>query len=229
MTQRLAIAIDGPAGAGKSTVAKRVAERLGYTYVDTGAMYRAVAYRALQADLSPEDDGDDIGALADGLRMEFRRGDDGEERLFVDDEDVSRAIRTPEVSRLVSPVAALPGVREHLSRRQREMGLQGGVVMEGRDIQTVVLPEAQVKVFLTATARERARRRLQDLEAAGVKTTLERVEADIQARDERDASRAIAPLAKARGATEVLTDGMSIDEVVQTIADLALAAGAQAS
>jgi cytidylate kinase len=227
MGKRLAVAIDGPAGAGKSTVARMVADRLGYAYVDTGAMYRAVAWRALQAGLQPERDAPAIGDLASRLQLEFHRGEDGAQRLLVDGEDASHAIRTTEVSNCVSPVSALPVVREHLTRRQRELGLQGGVVMEGRDIQTVVLPEAEVKVFLTATAAERARRRLADLQLAGEKITLEEVLADIEARDKRDSSRAVAPLTKASDAIEVLTDGMTIEEVVATIVELAQAAGAQ--
>ncbi len=221
MPKRLSIAIDGPAGSGKSTVAKLVADRLGLTCVDSGAMYRGVAWRALQAGLSPESQPQAIGELAERLHMEFRRGEDNVARLFIDDEDASQAIRTPEVGKMSSVVSAIPEVRRHLSRRQREWGLNGGVVMEGRDIQTVVLPEADVKVFLTASDNERARRRLKDLEAQGVTTTLDEVLRDIQARDRRDSTRAVAPLSKAPDAIEICTDGMTIEDVVSTIVDLA--------
>ena len=221
MSRRISVAIDGPAGSGKSTVAKLVADRLGLTYVDSGAMYRAVAWRTLEAGLSAEREPEAIGELAGRLRMEFRRGDGGVVRLFVDGEDGSVAIRTPEVGNMSSVVSAIPEVRKHLSRRQRELGLGGGVVMEGRDIQTVVLPEAEVKVFLTASDRERARRRLKDLEAQGVRTTVEEVLEDIRARDQRDSTRAVAPLAKAPDAVEVCTDGMTVEDVVDTIVELA--------
>ncbi|MFQ6133519.1 MAG: (d)CMP kinase [Armatimonadota bacterium] len=220
----IAVAIDGPGGSGKSTVARRVARRLGYTYVDTGAMYRAVAYRVLKDGLDPSDK-EAVAALAQGLSMRFEAGETGQ-RLIVDGEDVSEAIRTPEVSRLSSPVSAIAGVRRRLTALQREMGQAGGVVMEGRDIQTVVLPEAEVKVFLTASDEERARRRYRELEAKGQEVSLAEVKRMLEERDRRDSQRALAPLAKAPEAVELFTDGMTIEQEVDRIVELAVAAGA---
>ncbi|MFO8079678.1 MAG: (d)CMP kinase [Armatimonadota bacterium] len=152
------VAIDGPAGAGKSTIARAVADRTGFTYIDTGAMYRAVALHALRASLDVEDDAGAIGELAGGLRFEFRQVDD-EQHIFVDGEDVEREVRRPEVGNLSSPVSAIPMVREHLVAAQRRMAEREPVVMEGRDIGTVVFPDALLKIYLTASAEERARRR----------------------------------------------------------------------
>ncbi len=216
---RLRIAIDGPAGSGKSTVARLVAERLGYTYVDTGAMYRAVAYRCLRDGVDPAD-GDAVTALARRLAMHFEADDQGR-RLIVDGEDVSRAIREPEVARLSSPVSAFPGVRERMVELQQAMAAEGGVVMEGRDIQTVVLPDAEVKVFLTASPEERAKRRHRELLERGEDVSLDEVKRQIEARDLRDSSRALAPLRKAADAVEIVTDGMTIEEEVSRIVSLA--------
>lgn len=223
--KRIAVAIDGPAGSGKSTVARRVAERLGYTYVDTGAMYRAVAYRALRDGVEPADE-ERVTRLAEGLSMRFQPDPAGGQRLLVDGEDVSEAIRTPEVSALSSPVSAIGGVRRRLTALQREMGREGGVVMEGRDIQTVVLPEAEVKVFLTASDEERARRRYRELAAKGQEVELAEVKRRLAERDQRDSERALAPLGKAPDAVELVTDGMSIEEEVAFVLELAAAAGA---
>jgi cytidylate kinase len=209
------VAIDGPAGSGKSTVAKIVAERLGYTYIDTGAMYRAVAVKSIEAGI-PIEDSDRIVELAGRLDIRFAQVE-GTRRIIVEGEDLSEAIRTPEATRLSSPVSAIPGVRHRLVDIQRAMGEGGGVVMEGRDIGTCVFPNAEVKVFLTATPEERARRRLKDLERAGVQSNVEQVARDIQERDERDSSRAMAPLKQAEDAELVLTDGMTIDQVVDAI------------
>ena len=213
------VAIDGPAGAGKSTIARGVAARTGYTYIDTGAMYRAVAWRALQAGLSVGEDDAAIGALAGGLAFEFRAVD-GRTHLFVDGEDVEAAIRTPEVGNLSSPVSTIPAVREHLVAAQREMARTRPVVMEGRDIGTVVFPDACLKVFLTASAEERARRRFEELRAQGEDVSFAQVLADQRARDERDSSRAIAPLRRAEDAVEVDTDGLSIEEVIDRVMEL---------
>lgn len=213
------VAIDGPAGAGKSTIARGVAARTGYTYIDTGAMYRAVAWRALQAGLRVGEDDAAIGALAGGLRFEFRPVD-GRAHLFVDGEDLEGAIRTPEVGNLSSPVSTIPAVREHLVAAQREMARMRPVVMEGRDIGTVVFPDALLKVFLTASAEERARRRFEELRARGEDVSFEQVLADQRARDERDSSRAIAPLRRAEDAVEVNTDGLGIEEVIDQVMEL---------
>lgn len=212
------IAIDGPAGSGKSTVAKIVADRLGYVYIDTGAMYRAVAVKSIEAAV-PLDKPDMIVELANHLDMRFQTIA-GMRHIFADGDDVTEAIRTPEATRLSSPVSAIPGVRHRLVELQRKMGWEGGVVMEGRDIGTYVFPNAQVKAFLTASPEERARRRCKDLEQAGQPCDPVTVAAGIRERDERDSSRAMAPLKKADDAVLIDTDGMSIEDVVNAIIDL---------
>lgn len=227
MAGKVQVAIDGPAGAGKSTIARAVAEALGYVYIDTGAMYRAVAYRALCEGLTPEADAVKIGEMAGRLRFEFRLVE-SERRLFVDDEDVSRPIRTPEVGNLSSPVSAIPQVREHLVAAQRSMCSTGGTVMEGRDIGTVVLPEAQLKVFLTATPQERARRRQQQLRDQGIEQDFDQLLKDIMERDHRDSTRAVAPLRKAEGAVEIVSDGMEREQVVAKVCELVRQAEAKA-
>ncbi len=209
------VAIDGPAGSGKSTVAKLVAERLGYTYIDTGAMYRAVAVKSIEAGISV-DEPEKVVELASSLDISFQHVE-GKRRIIVDGDDLTDAIRTPEATQLSSPVSAIPGVRHRLVELQRAMGDGGGVVMEGRDIGTFVFPLAEVKVFLTASPGERARRRLKDLERAGVQSDLAKVEADIRERDERDSSRAMAPLKQADDAELVLTDGITIEQVVDAV------------
>jgi cytidylate kinase len=214
--RRVSLALDGPAGAGKSSVARDVARRLGYTFIDTGAMYRAVAYRALRAGLEVGRDDAALGKLAGELRFEFRPVGD-EQRLFVDGEDVEAPIRTPQVGNLSSPVSAIPEVRRHLVAAQQEMARGGGVVMEGRDIGTVVLPQAEVKVFLTASEQERARRRQAQLREQGVERDLAQILADQRERDERDSSRAVAPLRQAPDARLLVSDGLTQDEVVELI------------
>lgn len=213
---RVSLALDGPAGAGKSSVARAVARRLGYTYIDTGAMYRAVAYRALQAGLQVGRDDEAIGRLAGELRFAFRTVGD-EQHLFVDGEDVEAPIRTPQVGNLSSPVSAIPEVRRHLVAAQQRMARGGGVVMEGRDIGTVVLPQAEVKVFLTASEQERARRRQQQLRDQGVERDLEQILAEQRERDERDSNRSVAPLRQAEDARLLVTDGMTKEQVVEVI------------
>ncbi len=219
MTRKVQVAIDGPAGAGKSSVARAVACAMGYIYIDTGAMYRAVAYRVLKAGLDVDTDAAEIGRLAGQLGFEFRDVN-GEQRLFVDEEDVSEVVRTREVGNLSSPVSAIPAVREHLVAAQRAMATAGGTVMEGRDIGTVVLPEAEVKVFLTASPAERARRRLEQLRGRGVERDFDEILADIKARDERDSTRAVAPLKKADDAIEFVTDNMEKDDVVEHLVNI---------
>jgi len=219
VTRKVQVAIDGPAGAGKSSVARAVACAMGYIYIDTGAMYRAVAYRVLKAGLDVDTDAAEIGRLAGQLGFEFRDVN-GEQRLFVDEEDVSEVVRTREVGNLSSPVSAIPAVREHLVAAQRAMATAGGTVMEGRDIGTVVLPEAEVKVFLTASPAERARRRLEQLRGRGVERDFDEILADIKARDERDSTRAVAPLKKADDAIEFVTDNMEKDDVVEHLVNI---------
>ena len=209
------IAIDGPAGAGKSTVAKGVADRLGYLYIDSGAMYRAVAWKVLQAGI-PISDQPAVIALA--MRTEVSLANiDGEQHVYADGEDVTQAIRSPEATRASSPVSAIPGVRKRLVELQRSMAARGGVVMEGRDIGTVVFPNAEVKVFLTASAEERARRRVEQMREMGMDADLEKIAAEMRERDLRDSSRADAPLMQAPDAVLLDTDGMSIDQVITAI------------
>ena len=213
------VAIDGPAGAGKSTVAQSVAEQLEFVRVDTGALYRAVGLVALDRGI-PLDDGPRIGAMARALRLKFVDGPSGP-RLTVDDADVEDDLRTPEVAQAASKVSALPDVREALLEVQRQMGSDGGVVLEGRDIGTVVFPDAEVKVFLTATPEARARRRVLDMEDRGMAASYEEILAAIQERDGRDSSRAHAPLKPADDAVLLDSTELSREEVVSRIVALA--------
>jgi cytidylate kinase len=217
--KRLTIAIDGPAGAGKSTVAKAVAAALGYTYLDTGAMYRAAAWKGLQAGVPLEDEEGTI-RLVEKMRIAFAPGPDGGQRVMVDGEDVTEAIRSPEVTRLSSPVSAIPGVRRVLVAQQQAMGAGGGVVMEGRDIGTVVFPDAEVKVFLTASDEERARRRCAELQAKGQTATVEEILKQQRERDARDSSRADSPLKPAPDAITIVSDGIPVEGVVERILQL---------
>lgn len=223
MTHRpngLVIAIDGPAASGKSTVAKMVAQRLGYLYVDTGAMYRAVTLKALRFGMNL-DDGEALAALAQMTDIAFVPEPDGGVRVLLDGEDVSEAIRKPEVSEWASIVSAFPGVREALTAKQKALAMQGGVVMEGRDIQTIIAPDAEVKIFLTATQEERARRRWLELQQRGFNARYEDVLKEIRERDERDSTRSIAPLQKAPDALEIDTTNMTPEEVAELIVSLA--------
>jgi len=216
--KRLTVAIDGPAGAGKSTVARLVAQQLGYLYIDSGAMYRAVALRALRAGISAGDTGA-LGRLADAMQIEFRPGI-GTVRVCVDGEDVSHDIRTPEVTTLSSQVSVVPAVRQAMVRRQQQMGAKGGVVMEGRDIGTVVFPRAEVKVFLEASLDERAVRRVTELRTKGFDVCFHEVRDGIHDRDGRDARRDVSPMRPAPDAVHIVTDELAIEEVVQRILDL---------
>ncbi|MCX8053010.1 MAG: (d)CMP kinase [Armatimonadetes bacterium] len=209
------VTIDGPAGAGKSTVAKGVAERLGYIYIDTGAMYRAVAWKVIQEKI-PISDHTRITALANRLDIRFEKIG-SEQRIFADGEDVTEAIRTPEATRLSSPVSAIKGVRKRLVDLQRKMGEAGGVVMEGRDIGTVVFPHAEVKVFLTASATERARRRTEELREKGLDVDLDQIAEEISERDLRDSSRSEAPLKQAPDAVLIETDSLTLEQVIDAV------------
>lgn len=217
------IAIDGPAGAGKTTVARALARRLGLTHIDTGAMYRAVALKCLRNGVALADvDGVERMARSAEIAFEWSGyGNDAPQRVFLDGEDVTEAIRTPEVSALSSPVSAIPGVRQELVRQQRAMAAAGNVVMEGRDVGTVVLPNADVKVFLTASSEERARRRWRELKQRSIPVELEAVLREIQERDERDSTRANSPLRPAEDAVVIDTDALTADEVTEQIIQLA--------
>jgi len=211
MGKRLIIAIDGPSGAGKSTLSKRVARTLGYINIDTGAMYRTVALAATRSGVIPGDMAQ-LAALSRTVRISFEPTTDGE-RVFLNGKDVSAAIRTPEISLLTPQVAAVPAVREAMVELQRKMGEAGGVVLEGRDIGTVVFPAAEVKIFLIATAAERGRRRFEELKAKGETVDLEQTVADIEERDRLDTTRSHSPLVQAPDAVEIDTTGLTIDQV----------------
>ncbi len=209
------ITIDGPAGAGKSTVAKRVAKALGYRYLDTGALYRAIAWKAIRRGLRPQDT-QYIVDMTRETRVDLLQNGD-EQRVLVDGEDVTEAIRTPEVANLASPISAIPEVREILLDWQREFGKQGGTVAEGRDTGTVVFPDAQVKIFLTASLNERARRRHKELLERGIDVPFDQVKRDMEARDQRDSTRHIAPLRPAPDAVVIDSDNLGVDEVVEEV------------
>ena len=217
------IAIDGPAGAGKSTVSRRLAQELGLRYVDTGAMYRVVGVLADERGIAL-DDGAALAALCDGLDLRFEESSDGM-RVIADGRDLSRAIRTASAGQLASKVSVLPAVRARLVARQRAMAAGGGVVMEGRDIGTVVLPDAAVKVYLVAGAAERARRRCAELVARGEAADVAQVTREIEERDRRDESRAASPLKPAGDALLVDTSSDSVEAVVARVRALVAARG----
>jgi len=212
--KRLVIAIDGPSGAGKGTVARTLAAKLGYKHVDTGAMYRAVAWKAAQEGLSLDDDAV-VSDLARRARYQQLEG-----TITIDNHDVTRAIRTPEIDKAAASVARLPHVREVLVGQQRAMGVDGAVVMEGRDIGTVVFPNADLKLYIDATAEERARRRAADPAHSGGPASLANVQSDLVARDKSDSTRKIAPLKIAKDAVYIDTTTMPIDDVVRQVLDL---------
>lgn len=213
--REIAVAIDGPMGSGKSTIAREVARRLGYRHVDTGAMYRAVAAAALRRGVST-DDAEGLAALAGRVRVELPPGGDGV-RVYVDDEDVTAGLRTVLVNRVVGRVAQVPGVRAALRDTQRALGDAGGVVMEGRDIGTVILPDAAVKVFLTASAEERARRRQAELAASGQDVPLDEVRRIEAEDDEAATKREVAPLVVAPHATVIDSTDLAVDDVVARV------------
>jgi cytidylate kinase len=218
----LVVAIDGPAGAGKSTVAKHIADALGYLYIDTGAMYRAATWLVMQENVNLQDL-EGIVKLIAAAKIELRllQTSDGKRTsVFVNGEDVTREIRTQQVTRLVSPVSAVPGVRQHLVAQQQEMADRGGVVMDGRDIGTVVLPKADIKIFLTASPEIRAERRLKELTEMGEDAQYASLLAEIKDRDRQDSTRLVAPLRQAQDAIPINTDNLNIDQVVERILNL---------
>jgi cytidylate kinase len=217
--KRIVVAIDGPAGAGKSTVAGELAKRLGYLLVDTGALYRGVALAAKERAVG-WDDGPALGALARALQLGFAASADGSARLVLDGRDRADDIRTQEISMGASDVSKHPEVRTALLGIQRQLGRGGGVVLEGRDIGTVVFPRAEAKVFLTASAEKRAARRVAELRARGITAPYETTLRELQARDAQDQGRAVAPLRPAADSQIVDTTDLDIEQVVQRLLEL---------
>lgn len=213
--ERVTIAMDGPAGSGKSTVARRVAEKLGLLYLDSGAMYRAVTVLAIQH--KTQTNIDKLIELVKECEIAFA---DNGKKIFLNSADVSDQIRTPEVNRLVADIAKVPEIRKEIVRHQQIIGADGGIIAEGRDLTTVVFPHADFKIYLDATVHERAKRRFAELQSQNVDTTLESVENEIRTRDEKDTLREHSPLRAAEDAIHVDTTGKSIDEVVNFIVGL---------
>ena len=213
--RKLIVAIDGPAGAGKSTVAKRLAKELGYTYMDTGAMYRAFAWKVMEEGMDLGAEGELRRALQD-TNIELAE-QDGRPSVLLNGVDVTDRIRTPELSQLASRVSTSKIVRERMVELQRAMGSKGGVVAEGRDIGTVVFPNAEVKIYLDASAQERARRRFEELRGQGSQVTMEETLREMEERDRRDKERDVAPLRKAGDALVIDSTGSAVDGIVERI------------
>lgn len=211
MTKHRSIAIDGPSGAGKSTLARALAKGLGYLYVDTGAIYRTVGLQACRTGVDPENS-EAVTALLPGLEIGMGYGEDGVQRMYLNGEDVSQAIRQHEISRYASCVSALPAVRAFLLDRQRKLAEEHDVVMDGRDIGTVVLPQADVKIFLTAAPEARARRRWLELQERGEEADYDTILQDVKDRDEKDTHRATAPLRQAEDAVLADTTELDLDQ-----------------
>lgn len=217
--QHRSIAIDGPSGAGKSTLAKRLAEKMGYLYVDTGAIYRTVGLYAFRAGVDPADPAAVIPLLKD-IRIRLGYGADGLQHMYLNDEDVTGEIRRHEISACASGVSAIPEVRAFLLEQQQTLAKEHDVIMDGRDIGTVVLPDADVKIFLTADAEARARRRWLELKERGQKTPFETVLRDVQERDERDTNRAAAPLRQAEDAVLADTTDKDLEQSLTLLTEI---------
>lgn len=212
----ISVAIDGPSGAGKSTLAKSISSKIGYVYVDTGALYRTIGYHVFRLGIDPKDQVA-VEAVLPDIQVEMNYGDDGLQHMLLNGQDVTKEIRLPEISMYASAVSAHPPVRAFLLEMQRHLAQTNNVIMDGRDIGTVVLPDAQVKVFLTATAEERARRRYLELEERGTPQSYESVFQDIQQRDYNDSHRAAAPLKQADDAVLLDTTELSFAESEQAL------------
>jgi len=218
MSEKISIAIDGPAGAGKSTIAKKVANELGFIYIDTGAMYRTMAYYCIREGISPDDEdavAESCGSIEVGLRYV-----EGIQHVLLNGEDVTGYIRTSEVGAAASKISAYPAVRNSLLDLQRNLAKKENVVMDGRDIGSVVLPDATVKIYLTASVEERARRRYNEYVLAGQECDIEKIKKEIEERDHRDMTRDVAPLVCAEGATIIDSSQMGIDEVCNAVFEL---------
>jgi cytidylate kinase len=216
------ITIDGPSGSGKGTISRAVAKRLGWALLDSGALYRLVALAARRASVSLED-AERLGSLAEGFNIRFGSNESGEEVVWLDEEDVTRAIRTEGAGNDASKVAALTPVRAALLERQRRFAVPPGLVADGRDMGTVVFPQAKVKIFLTASPAERALRRYKQLKEKGVTANLAALSLEIAERDERDSTRSASPLVASADATMLDTTGMSVDDVVERVLRIARA------
>ena len=219
MNEHFSVAIDGPSGAGKSTIAKRAARELGFIYVDTGAIYRTVGYAAQLADIGSKD-AEGVASILPDIDIDIRYDESGTQRMMLNGADVSAEIRTPRSSIYASDVSAMPAVRAFLLEMQRKMAREQNVIMDGRDIGTVVLPDAGLKIFLTASAEERARRRYLELREKGTEVSFEEVLEDMKYRDTQDSSRASAPLRAADDAVLVDTTGVSLDGSYEMIKKL---------
>ena len=213
--KKLVIAIDGPAASGKSTTSRMLANRLGYLYIDTGAMYRAITLKMLEAKIDLEDE-EKIAQLAEQTKIRLDRSN-GQLRVFLDERDRTETIRRPEVTRTVSKISAIKSVREVLVREQRSMGAEGGIVIEGRDIGTVVFPDADLKIFMVADVNERARRRQKELHQQGADVPVDQLKNDILERDRKDSERHISPLRKADTAITIDTSDLTVEEQVEVI------------
>ena len=212
----ISIAIDGPAGAGKSTLAKSVSEKLGYVYVDTGALYRTIGYYVYNKNLDPKDEAA-VSAVLPEIKVEMTYGDDGLQHMLLNGQDVTNEIRLPQISMYASDVSAIPQVRTFLLEMQREMARRTSVIMDGRDIGTVVLPDAQVKIFLTAAAEVRAQRRMKELEQRGTPQPFAEVLQQIVERDWADSHREAAPLRQAEDAVLLDTSELNFDESLEAM------------
>lgn len=215
----ISIAIDGPSGAGKSTISRKAAEKFGFIYVDTGAIYRTIGFASKMRGISL-DDKDAVIKMLPTLTIELKYGDGGEQHMYLDGKDVSREIRLPEVSMLASGVSAIPEVRAFLVDMQRDMARKHDVIMDGRDIGTVILPDADLKIFLTADVKDRAQRRYDELRAKGIEKPFDEVLAEMKQRDEQDTARAAAPLKAAEDAVLLDTSGNTLEQSIAQVCAL---------
>lgn len=216
--KRAVIAIDGPAAAGKSTIARKVAQQLGYTYIDTGAMYRAVTLQALKEGVSLREE-EQLQQLLQRMTLRLQP-EENMQRVFIDDEDVTESLRSSEVTNAVSTVAQYSKVREIMVEKQQKLAAQGGVVMDGRDIGTEVLPDADIKIFMTASVEERAERRYLENQSRGIHTSLEELQKEIAERDAQDMNRDVSPLRQAKDALLIDTTGQSIEQITEKIVQM---------